>query len=128
MATSRQQEPAREETTTLISADKVEGTSVKNRKGESLGSIDTIMVDKFSGKVAYAVMSFGGFLGIGDRYHPLPWGVLRYDPDESAYVVDIDKTTLEKAPSLARDEYPTMQDRAWGERVYRYYNVPPYWI
>jgi PRC-barrel domain len=128
MATPRPQEPARHETTTLISADKVEGTSVKNRKGDSLGSIDTVMIDKFSGKVAYAVMSFGGFLGIGDRYHPLPWDVLRYEPKESAYVVDIDKTTLEKAPSLARDEYATMQDRDWGERVYRYYNVPPYWI
>jgi hypothetical protein len=128
MATARQQEPAREETTTLISADKVEGTSVKNPRGESLGSIDTVMIDKFSGKVAYAVMSFGGFLGIGDRYHPLPWDVLHYEPKESAYIVDVDKAMLEKAPSLAREEYATMQDRDWGERVYRYYNVPPYWI
>jgi hypothetical protein len=123
-----QHEPARRETGTLISADKVEGTSVKNRKGESLGSIDTVMIDKVSGKVAYAVMSFGGFLGIGDRYHPLPWDVLTYDPDESAYVVDVDKSMLEKAPSLTRGEYGTMEDRRWGENVYRYYDVPPYWI
>jgi hypothetical protein len=128
MGTPRQQEPARDETPTLIAADKVEGTSVKNRQGESLGSIDTVMIDKVSGKVAYAVRSFGGFLGIGDRYHPLPWSVLPYDPQESAYVVDIDKTMLEKAPSLARNEYAQMQDRGWGERVYRYYDVPPYWI
>src|SRR5690606_31308617 len=102
--------------------------TVKNRQGESLGSIDSIMIDKISGKVAYAVMSFGGFLGIGDRYHPLPWDVLDYVPEESAYVVDLDKETLERAPTLARDEYTNMQDRDWGERVYRYYNVPPYWI
>jgi uncharacterized protein YrrD len=127
MATAQQQ-PAREETASLISADKVDGTSVKNQRGESLGSIDTVMIDKVSGKVAYAVMSFGGFLGIGDRYHPLPWDVLRYDPKESAYIVNLEKSMLEKAPSLARDEYESMQDRAWGERVYRYYNVPPYWI
>jgi uncharacterized protein YrrD len=128
MATARQQEPARDETATLIAADKVEGTTVKNARGESLGSIDTVMIDKFTGKVAYAVMSFGGFLGIGDRYHPLPWSVLHYDPNENAYVVNIDKAVLEKAPSLSRDEYATMQDRGWGERVYKYYDVPPYWI
>ena len=122
------QEPAREETSALISSDKVEGTTVKNRQGETLGSIDTLMIDKISGKVAYAVMSFGGFLGIGDRYHPLPWDVLDYVPEEGAYVVDLDKAKLENAPSLSRDEYPNMQDREWGERVYRYYNVPPYWI
>jgi PRC-barrel domain len=67
---------ATDETNTLISSDKVEGTSVYNRQGEKLGSIHTLMINKISGKVAYAVMSFGGFLGIGDRYHPLPWSVL----------------------------------------------------
>jgi hypothetical protein len=70
---------ASEETSALISANKVEGTTVKNAAGEKLGSIEEIMIDKRSGKVAYAVMSFGGFLGIGDRHHPLPWGVLKYD-------------------------------------------------
>ena len=72
---------ATDETNTLISSDKVEGTAVYNRTGEKLGSIHTVMIDKVSGKVAYAVMSFGGFLGIGDRYNPLPWDVFTYgDP------------------------------------------------
>jgi sporulation protein YlmC with PRC-barrel domain len=78
MAMQNSQSVATDETSTLISSDKVEGTAVYNREGEKVGSIHTLMIDKASGKVAYAVMSFGGFLGIGDRYHPLPWSVLDY--------------------------------------------------
>ena len=92
---------ADDETGTLISADKVEGTSVYNRSGDKLGSVKTVMIDKKSGKVAYAVMSFGGFLGIGSDLHPLPWAVLDYDTAEDGYVVDLDKDTLEKAPRMA---------------------------
>ena len=77
-------EIASEETNALISANKVEGTTVKNTAGEKLGSIEEIMIDKRSGKVAYAVMSFGGFLGIGDRHHPLPWGVPSTIPTSKA--------------------------------------------
>ena len=79
MAMQDTQSVATDETSTLISSDKVEGTAVYNREGEKLGSIHTLMIDKVSGKVAYAVMSFGGFLGIGDRYHPLPWSMLDYE-------------------------------------------------
>ncbi len=68
------------ETSRLIAADKVEGTAVYNPAGEKIGSIENIMIDKLSGKVAYAVMSFGGFLGIGDKHYPLPWSMLKYDP------------------------------------------------
>jgi PRC-barrel domain len=82
MATQSGDAVAIEETVDLISADKVEGTSVYSREGEKLGSIYGLMIDKFSGRVIYAVMSFGGFLGIGDRYHPLPWSVLTYDPGQ----------------------------------------------
>ena len=86
---------AADETSSLISSDKVEGTSVYDRRGEKLGSIHSVMIDKISGKVAYAVMSFGGFLGIGDRYHPLPWHVLTYDTGQGGYVVDLDRSKLE---------------------------------
>ena len=116
------------ETGRLISADKVEGTTVKNRRGDSLGSIYQIMIDKHTGKVAYSVMSFGGFLGIGERYHPLPWSMLTYDPSVGAYVVDLDKRQLEGAPTFGRDETVDWEDRAWGQRVHDYYNVPPYWM
>ena len=116
------------ETARLISCDKVEGTAVQNRKGESLGSIYNIMIDKHTGKVAYAVMSFGGFLGIGERYHPLPWSVLNYDPTAGAYVVDLNKKVLEGAPTYGRDERVDWEDRAWGQRVHDYYGVSPYWM
>jgi PRC-barrel domain len=76
---ARRQSVATDETSSLISSEKVEGTAAYSRQGEKLGSIPSVMIDKISGKVAYAVMSFGGFPGIGDRYHPLPWHVLTYD-------------------------------------------------
>jgi sporulation protein YlmC with PRC-barrel domain len=79
---------ATDETDRLIASDKVEGTAVYNRAGERLGEIHDFMVDKYSGRVAYAVMSFGGFLGIGEKYHPLPWKVLTYDTEMGGYVVD----------------------------------------
>ena len=116
------------ETGRLISADKVEGTTVKNQRGESLGSIYQIMIDKYTGKVAYSVMSFGGFLGIGERYHPLPWSMLTYDPKLEAYVVNLDKQRLEGAPTFGRNEAVDWEDRAWGKRVHDFYNVPPYWM
>src|SRR6202795_1382682 len=83
----------------LIAASKVNGTTVYNRAGEKLGSIYDIMLDKISGKAEYAIMSFGGFLGIGDRYHPLPWSVLRYDTSKGGYVVNLDRARLEGAPA-----------------------------
>jgi hypothetical protein len=118
---------ATDETNTLISSDKVEGTSVYNRQGEKLGSIHTLMIDKISGKVAYAVMSFGGFLGIGDRYHPLPWSVLTYDTGQGGYMVDLDHTMLEGAPTYGSSETPNWGDRSWGQQVHDYYRARPYW-
>jgi hypothetical protein len=116
------------ETGRLISSDKVDGTTVKNRRAETLGSIYQLMIDKYTGKVAYAVMSFGGFLGIGERYHPLPWSKLTYDQKLGAYVVDLDKRLLEGAPTFGRNETVNWEDRLWGQRVHDYYNVPPYWM
>jgi hypothetical protein len=79
----------------LIASDKVQGTNVYNTTGDNLGSIHDLMIDKTSGKVAYAIMSFGGFLGIGNQYHPLPWSVLKYDTNLGGYVVNLDKPRLE---------------------------------
>src|SRR5579864_6957357 len=97
---------ATDETDRLISSDKVVGTAVYNRQGEHLGSVYNLMVDKISGQVAYAVMSFGGFLGIGESYHPLPWRVLKYDTRLRGYVVDLDRSRLEKAPSYTPANEP----------------------
>lgn len=119
------QSVAIEETDRLIASDKVEGTAVYNRAGDHLGSVYNFMVDKHTGQVAYAVMSFGGFLGIGERYHPLPWKKLTYDTRMGGFVVDIDRSQLEAAPHYARDETP-WADPAYGRNVYGYYGVPYY--
>lgn len=88
----------------LIAAERVKGTEVYNTAGEKLGTIDTIYIDKQSGTVAYVVMSFGGFLGIGEKYHPLPWDLLDYDTDLDGYRVDLDRSALEGAPSYGRED------------------------
>jgi hypothetical protein len=118
---------ATDETNTLISSDKVEGTAVYNREGEKLGSIHSLMIDKTSGKVAYAIMSFGGFLGMGDRYHPLPWSVLDYETSQGGYVVDLDRSKLEGAPTYSSSETPNWSDRRWGQQVHDYYGTRSYW-
>jgi hypothetical protein len=115
---------ATDETDRLIASNKVEGTAVYNRQGERLGSVYNFMVDKRSGQVAYAVMSFGGFLGIGDSYHPLPWKALTYDTGMGGYVVDIDKDRLQGAPSYSGSEAPDWSDPSWGARIDAYYDRP----
>ena len=113
-----------DESGTLISADKVVGTAVYDASGERLGTIDSIMLNKRSGKVAYAVMSFGGFLGIGERYHPLPWDVLTYDQDKGGYNVEHSADDLRKAPNYSRDEVDTFDSGSSRSReVDTYYGV-----
>ena len=117
---------ATDETDRLISSDKAVGTAVYNRHGEHLGSVYNLMVDKYSGQVAYAVISFGGFLGIGESYHPLPWRALTYDTRKGGYIVDIDRTRLETAPSYTSSTVPNWSDRDYGRRIDDFYGVPPY--
>jgi sporulation protein YlmC with PRC-barrel domain len=107
----------------LIASDRVEGTAVLDRNGVKIGTIERVMIDKLSGQVAYAVMSFGGVLGIGENYHPIPWQVLNYNEEEGAYVVDLDRDRLAKAPMYARGEEPDWSDRTYGERVRTHYLV-----
>jgi len=108
------------ETYSLIAADKVEGTAVYDAHGEKMGSIHRLMIDKMSGQVTYAVMSFGGFLGIGDKYHPLPWTMLTYDEGLGGYVVNLDRKRLENAPTYAEDEM-IWEDPKLGTAVTDYY-------
>ncbi len=98
----------------LIAASKVNGTNVYNTAGEKLGSVYDVMLDKVSGQAQYAVMSFGGFLGIGDKYHPLPWNQLKYDTAQGGYVVNLDRSRLEGAPS-----YGATEMRSWDDRYDR---------
>lgn len=112
-----------DETDRLISSQKVDGTSVYNRNGDSLGTIDHMMIDKFTGQVEYAVMSSGGFLGIGDSYNPVPWKSLVYDVNLGGYVMDADRTRLERAPRFQSSGRPNWSDRAYTEQVDEYWGV-----
>ena len=85
------------------------------------------MIDKKSGQIAYAIMSFGGFLGIGERYHPLPWRALKYDTRIGGYVVGMTKSQLEGAPNYASNATPDWNDRSYEQRIFDYYNITPYW-
>jgi len=119
-------EPTSITTGTLIAADKVKGTNVYNQAGDKLGNVDDIMIDKVSGRAIYAVMSFGGFLGMGEKYHPLPWATLKYDEQKSGYVVNLDKKQLEGAPNYDRGSaFKWTPD--YGRKVDSYYKVPSYW-
>jgi hypothetical protein len=116
-----------DETTSLISSSKVAGTEVYNTAGDHLGEISDIMLDKRSGKVAYAVMSFGGFLGIGEEYHPLPWATLKYDTRQGGYVVGLTISQLQDAPRYPANQPPDWNDRAYETRLHDYYGAAPYW-
>ena len=111
----------KDETTDLIASNKVEGTAVYNRQGEKLGEVYNFMVGKRSGEVAYAIMSFGGFLGIGQKYHPLPWNALTYDTSKKGYVIDADKERLMRAPSYQAGEEPFSRPE-YGQQVRDYWS------
>jgi sporulation protein YlmC with PRC-barrel domain len=109
-------------TSDVISSDNVEGTAVYNNAGEKLGSIDDLMIDKYSGQVRYAVLEFGGFLGMGTDRYPIPWNMLRYETSKDGYVVPLDKAKLDNAPKY-RDENAPVYDLEFGKRVNSYYGV-----
>jgi hypothetical protein len=112
----------------LIAGARVAGTNVYNASGDHLGSIYDVMLDKATGKVAYAIMSFGGFLGLGEKYHPIPWSMLDYDVDKGGYIVPLTREKLEAAPMYDAEGEPDWQDREYGKRVHDYYGTMPYWM
>lgn len=113
---------ATDETANLIASNKVEGTAVYNRQGERLGTITNFMVNKISGNVEYAVLSFGGFLGMGTDNYPLPWNMLTYDTNHGGYVIDLDKSLLENAPRYSNENEPAY-DRDYGRSINDYYGI-----
>ena len=113
------------ETHSLIGSDKVEGTAVYRSNGDKVGTIARVMIDKLNGKVAYAVMSFGGFMGIGEDYYPLPWSLLTYNPRLEGYEVNVGEEQLKGAPRYSAHE--TWDWNRSGQAIDEYYHVPPYW-
>ena len=112
-----------DESNRLISSEKVDGTAVYNRAGDRLGTVDHLMIDKHSGQVEYAVMSCGGFLGIGESYSPVPWPALTYDPGMGGYVTDADRSRLERAPRYTGSALPNWSDRDYTRRVDEYWDI-----
>lgn len=108
----------------LISSEDVEGTKVYDFEGNALGQIDHLMIDKISGRVVYAVMSFGGFLSIGHNHYPLPWSALKYDVEANGYRTRVTEQQLKDAPEFSDD---SLESRDWEKRVHEHYDVPPYW-
>jgi sporulation protein YlmC with PRC-barrel domain len=125
MVTATARETSKTEISTLISSELIRGTKVYNLAGEHLGTVINVMIDKYSGQVAYAVMSFGGFLGIGERYHPLPWHVLKFDQSVGGYVIDLDKERLNTAPSYALTDPLRWEDNEWRTRLDDFYRRRP---
>lgn len=111
----------------VLAASTLTGDSVRNAAGEDLGTIKEIMIDIPSGRVAYAVMSFGGFLGMGDKLFAVPWTALKVDEDEKCFILHVDRPTIEQAPGFDKDNWPDMSDQNWGSQLSNYYKVEPYW-
>ncbi|SPH17436.1 hypothetical protein DEA8626_00958 [Defluviimonas aquaemixtae] len=112
-------------TTETVRASSVTGTDVFNLQGDKIGTVDDIVIDKKSGAARYAVMSFGGFFGIGETYHPLPWEKLSYDSRLAGFVVDLDKQKLEAAPRFERGNDPDWRDPRFAADLRMYYGIPP---
>jgi sporulation protein YlmC with PRC-barrel domain len=111
----------------IMAAASLDGTRVMSSDGEPIGKITDIMLDLRSGRVAYAVLSTGGFLGIGDTLHALPWGALTLDTDDKCFVLDAPADRIQNAPGFDKDHWPSMADTQWGAAVHEYYQRTPYW-
>jgi sporulation protein YlmC with PRC-barrel domain len=114
-------------TPTVISATSAIGDAVVNPAGEDLGKIEEVMLDVHDDRIAYAVLSFGGFLGMGSKLFAVPWAALELDPDERRFVLDEPKERLESAPGFDKNDWPDLADRTLGAEIYDYYGVQQYW-
>jgi len=111
----------------MLSATTITGEDVRNENGEDLGRIEDIMIDVDSGRIVYAVLSFGGFLGIGDKYFAIPWEALKISSDGKEFIIDIPKEKLENAPGFDKDNWPTSPDKQFVNNIYSYFGHRPYW-
>lgn len=113
--------------TNAILATRVTGTKVRDASGHDLGEVKDLVLDKTSNNIMFAVVSFGGLLGIGEKYHPLPWNELNYDPDQNAYVVSRTKEQLQAAPADSIKELTAYDGQVYRDRAFDYYKTPRYW-
>jgi sporulation protein YlmC with PRC-barrel domain len=111
----------------VVPASTLNGNRVRNSAGQDLGRIEEIMLDISSGRIAYVVLSFGGFLGIGGKLFAIPWQALVLDEDDHQFILNLDKDRLERAPGFDKDNWPDMADPRFGRQVFSYYGYQPYW-
>jgi sporulation protein YlmC with PRC-barrel domain len=109
-----------------MGADTLLGNDVYNQKDEDLGDIKEIMIDMRSGRVSYAVLSYGGFLGMGEKLFAVPWNALTLDTVNKRFVLNVDKDRLETAPGFDKDQWPNMADASWAKSIHDYYGTTPY--
>jgi sporulation protein YlmC with PRC-barrel domain len=112
---------------TLLRSGTLFGYQVKSPQGEDLGKIEEIMIDMEAKRIAYAIVSFGGFLSLGDKWVPVPWEALTFRPDEKLLILQIEKEKLQKAPNFDKATLPELANRQWGAVIHAYYGYPPYW-
>lgn len=111
----------------VLSAGTLMGDRVRNRQAEDLGTIKELMIDLENGRIAYAVLSFGGLFGLGDKLFAVPWSALTLDEATHEFLLDADRATLEAAPGFDKDNWPDFADNTWGQQVHSYYGSKPYW-
>ena len=111
----------------VLSASTIAGDKVQNQDGETLGTIKELMIDTGTGRIAYAVLDFGGFLGIGNKYFAVPWPALTVSTVPKCLVMDADKEMLKSAEGFDHDHWPDFADQHWGARIHDHYRTTPYW-
>ena len=111
----------------IVDANKLIGCKVENSKGENLGKIESVMLDLQNSRIAYAVLSFGGFLGLGDKLFPVPMEAIQFRAGDGKCLLDVDKETLKNAPGYDRNQLPDVNDRTWRSSIFSHYGYEPYW-
>ena len=112
---------------TVVAKKSILGAKVINTAQEDLGKIEDLVIDARNSRVAYAILSFGGVLGLGDKHFAIPWEVLTFDLSQKMAVIDIDKDRLKNAPGFDKDDWPDLANEKWGANVHDYYQCKPYW-
>ena len=111
----------------VLSAKTLIGDTIKNSQGENLGKLEEIMFDTTEGRIAYGVVSYGGFMGLGSKLFAVPWQAFRVDTDQHALILDVPKERLQNAPGFDKDSWPDMADRTWAESLHTHYGYRGYW-
>ena len=104
------------------------GTKVVNRQNEDLGKVEEVVIDVFNGRIGYLVLSFGGFLGMGEKLYAVPWKALHYNKDLHVYVLNLTQDQIERAPGFEKETWPEFTDEGWNRNVHRHYELSPFWI